>query len=130
MAVSRTLLEGALKNNVVEIKWVRRIPKTGHAVTRRALATNARSILNSDRGRKILRYVSPTQPNVLDTARLNLVTYWDLFRQDYRNISCESAAMSRIIPINTQEKIEEWWKVFDIFIRSMTPQQKKQFLDS
>jgi hypothetical protein len=130
MAVSRTLLEGALRTNVVEIKWVRRIPKSGHAHTRRALATNSRHILNSEKGYKILRYVPPTQRNPLDTPRLNLVTYWDIFRQDYRNISCESAIMSRVIPVNNQEKIEQWWQIFEIFLRSMTAEQKKQFIDS
>ena len=130
MAISRTLLESTLKSSVCEIKWVRRIPRTDYALSRRALATNSRLLLNTKRGASVFKYASPTQPNVLDTARLNLVTYYDLMRLEYRNVSCESAVLIKVFPLTDEKTLDKWWATFNRFIKGMSGDQKKQFMDS
>lgn len=130
MAVNRAQLENVLKSNIVEIKWVRRIPKDGHSVTRRALATNSYGFLNSEPGRTIYRFSPPTQANILNTSALNLVTYYDLFRMNYRNISCESAQILKIIPISTPDQQKEWWAFFAKYTQSMNTADRFQFINS
>lgn len=129
MAIIRSTFESILKNNIVEFKWVRRNHKTGAAITRRALGTNNHQVLNSEFGYKILNFRPPTQPNPIDTSAYNLVTYWDVFRQEYRNSACESLYMVKIIPVTNPTEINKWWIFFRDVIRDMTPQQKIQFMD-
>lgn len=130
MAVSRTTLEAQLKTNIVEIKWVRRIDVANRPVTRRALATNSRIILNTLPGKTLFRFTPPRQPNDLNTAQLNLVTYFDLFMLDYRNISCESATIKKIVPVATKEQQDEWWKFFDDNLKNMNVAQKLNFMNT
>ena len=130
MAIARSTFDSILKNNVVEFKWVRRIPKTGAALTRRALGTNNYNVLNSEFGYKVLNFRPPTQPNPIDQVTHNLVTYWDVFRQEYRNSACESLVMVRVIPVTNDQQINQWWIFFRDTIRDMTPQQKIQFMDT
>lgn len=129
MAIVRSTFDSILKNNIVEFKWVRRNPKTGAAITRRALGTNNYKVLNSEFGYKVLNFKPPTQPNVINQTAYNLVTYWDIFRQEYRNSACESLYMIKIIPITNDDEINKWWIFFRDTLRDMTPQQKIQFMD-
>lgn len=129
MAIFRSTFENIMRNNVVEFKWIRRIPKTGAAITRRALGTNNHTLLNSEFGFKVLNFKPPTQPNPINQTAHNLVTYWDIFRQEYRNSSCESLHMVNIIPVTNPDEINKWWIYFRDTIRDMTPDQKLQFMD-
>lgn len=129
MAISRSIFDGILKNNIVEFKWVRRNTKTGASITRRALGTNNYQVLNSEFGYKILKFKPPTQPNPINQQAHNLVTYWDMFRQEYRNSACESLVMVKIIPVTNEKQINKWWIYFRDVIRDMSPIQKIQFMD-
>jgi len=51
MKVSRGQLINILKNNVCEVKFARRVIKTGAPPTRRMLCTNSFTLLNSENGR-------------------------------------------------------------------------------
>lgn len=130
MAVNRQLFENITKENVAEIKWVRRLPERGNTLTRRALATNNFNVLNSEFGLKVLRFRRPTQPNPIDQKAHNLVTYWDIFRGAYRNSACESLIMVRIWPVANEKQINDWWIYFRDNIRDMSIQQKIEFMDS
>lgn len=129
MAINRDFFENITKNNVVEMKWVRRLPERGNTLTRRALATNSTAILNSEFGLKILRFKPPTQKNPINQKAHNLVTYWDLFRGAYRNSACESMVMVKIWPVTNEKQINDWWIYFRDYIKDMTPQEKIQFMD-
>lgn len=129
MAINRSLFHNVLQNNVVEFKWVRRIPKTGAAITRRALGTNSYKILNSEFGFKVLRFKPPTEPNPIDQLTHNLVTYWDVFRQEYRNSACESLYMIKLIPVTNDQEVNRFWMYFRDSIKNMTQQQKIEFMD-
>jgi len=130
MAIQRSLLHNILKNNVVEMKWVRRQKKTGYAETRRALATNSRLVLNSEFGYKVLHFRIPTMPNIIDQEAHNLVTYWDIFRQKYRNSACETLHLITIIPVSNAQEVNKFWVYFRDNIKDMTPQQKIEFFNS
>ena len=130
MAINRNFFDNVLKDNIVEVKWVRRLPKSGYALSRRALATNSVNLLNSELGVKILNFRPPTQLNPLNQSALNLVTYWDIFRQDYRNSSCESLQMIKIWPLTTPQEINRFWIYFRDVLRDMTPQQKIEFMNT
>jgi len=129
MAINRSLLDTSLKNSVIEMKWVRRVPKSGAMLTRRALATNSPAVLMSEFGVKVLNFRPPSAMNSLNQEAHNLVTYWDLFRQEYRNSACESLHMIRIFPVTNPTEINNFWVFFRDNIRDMTAQQKIEFMD-
>jgi len=126
----RRQLQGLMNLNVVEMVWTRRHLKDGYAPTRRALGTNNRTLLNSPAGRNILRFDRKGGFPPYDPADYNLVTYWDIFRQGYRNASCESLRVVKLIPLTSADEIRQWWGYFDLFIRRMNKAQRKAFMDN
>lgn len=129
MAINRDFLENITKNNVIEGKFIRRLPEKGNTLTRRILGTNSPLILNSEFGLKILKFRPPTQPNPVNGKLHNLTCTFDLFRGAYRNISCESLVLVKIWPVTNAKQVNDWWIYFRDNIRDMTAQQKIEFMD-
>ena len=125
MKVSRSSLDGILLNNVCEVRFVRRIPKGGVSPTRRMFCTKAHSLLASTNGRTTLNYKQPVRPPLINEAKENLITVWDIIMQDYRNINMNQCELIQQIPAN-----EEFWTFFNNNIYPMSPEQKSTFMNS
>jgi hypothetical protein len=125
MRVSRSALDGILKSNVCEVRFVRRIPKPGSSPTRRILCTKSHSLLTSTNGRVTLNYRQPTKPPLINEAAENVVTVWDILMQDYRNISMDQCELIQQIPAN-----EEFWEYFNESIYPMSVEQKINFMNT
>lgn len=124
MKVSRESLKNLLLNNVCEVKFLRRRPLIGKPLTRRMLCTLSYSLLNSDNGRLTLNFRPTYRPPRFNPAQKNLLTVWDIFMQDYRNINCDDVEIVAQIPAN-----EQFWKYFAERLQYLTPEQKVEFQD-
>lgn len=125
MKLSLTGLGQLCNDNLVELKFNRRLKFQGSPNTRRMLATLDSQLLNSTMGKEILNFKPPTQTASYNAASKNLLTVWDILFQDWRNIPVESAIVITAIPTKPQEK---FWEYFDSVIRKMTAQQKAHFM--
>ena len=125
MRVSRSALDSILKDNVCEVRFVRRRPKPGSPPTRRILCTKSYSLLTSTNGRVTLNYRPPTKPPQINEALENLITVWDVIMQDYRNINMDQCELIRQVPAN-----EEFWEYFNDSIYPMSGEQKLNFLNT
>lgn len=129
MKLTRGGLYALLKENVVELKFRRRNKKQGWSDNRRMLATTDTSLLNSAPGRIALHFKPPSQPPPFNPASHNLVTAWDLFWQEYRNISCESVEVITVIPIKSTDDKQNFWNYFNKYLESMSAGQKIGFMN-
>ena len=125
MIVQRATLDSILKNNVCEVRFVRRRPKPGSSPTRRILCTKSYSLLTSTNGRVTLNYRPPTNPPQINEAAENLITVWDIIMQDYRNINMDQCDLIQQIPAN-----EEFWTYFNDSVYPMSGEQKLNFLNT
>ena len=125
MRVSRSALDGILKSNVCEVRFVRRLPKPGASSTRRIFCTKSHSLLTSTNGKITLNYRSPVNPPQVNEALQNVLTVWDILMQDYRNISMDQCELINQIPAN-----EEFWEYFNKNIYPMSVEQKLNFMNT
>lgn len=125
MLISRTSLLAVLRNNVCEIKFIRRKPKLGRSPFRRMLCTNANNLLLSVDGRLTLNYSPAKGPPKYNHADQNVIVAWDVLMQDFRTINCLNVDLIRSVPSN-----DEFWNFFKREILPMTASQKVMFMDS
>ena len=125
MKVSREQLKTILLNNVCEIRFVRRRPLINAPPTRRMMATLSYTLLNSTNGRLTLNFRPTIRPPRFNPAQKNLLTVWDIFMQDYRNVNCDDVEIVATIPAN-----EKFWEYFAAKLQNMTPQQKLAYQNS
>lgn len=123
--MSVTELDSILLANVVDLRFVRKIPVKTKPVTRRMLCTKNSALLNSNNGLISLGYRSPVYAPKYNPTAEGLVITWDILMQDFRNIWAETATIIRIIP-----PTDEFWKYFNTELYIMTPAQKLQFMAS
>lgn len=125
MIVQKATLDSLLSNNVLEIRFPRRIAKPGLAATRRMLCTNSLDLLNSVNGRISLNYFAPKGPRKPYLGPDNLSVAWDIMMQNYRNINCNQVDVIQEIPAN-----EDFWVYFNENIYPLSQQQKFNFMNS
>lgn len=125
MIVSRSALDSILLNNVCEVRFVRRLPKSGQSSTRRMFCTKSHSLLSSTNGRTTLNYRPPRSAPLINEAAENVITVWDILRQDYRNISMDQCELIQQISAN-----DEFWPYFNDNIYPMSSKQKFTFMNS
>jgi len=125
MIVQKATLDSLLSNNVLEIRFPRRIARSGLAATRRMLCTNSLDLLNSVNGRISLNYFAPKGPRKPYLGPDNLSVAWDIMMQDYRNINCNQVDVIQEIPAN-----EDFWVYFNENIYPLSQQQKFNFMNS
>lgn len=125
MKASLPTLKSLLLNNVAEIKFLRRRPKSGSPPFRRMLCTNSLSLLNSTEGRLALNYKRAINMPKFDPSAKNLVITWDIFMQDYRCVNATACDIIQVIPAN-----KEFWKFFNEKLAGMKPNQKIDFMNS
>ena len=88
------------------------------------LCTNSRELLQSEPGRKALRFEQTWRLPKYNPAGKNLVLAWDIFKQDYRMINCDNVVVVSQIPAN-----EEFWNYFNNTLRKMSAEQKMTFFN-
>ncbi len=118
-------LNNLLANNVLDIRFVRRLPVRGKPPTRRMLCTKSSNILTSNNGLFKLGYRPPVQAPNYNPEAEGLVTVWDIFMQDFRNVPAETVSVLKTIPGN-----DEFWNYFNENLFNMSPQQKISFMMS
>ena len=116
-----------LRSHVCEIVFVRRRPERapGRPEIRRMICTNSQWLLTSDNGVKSLNYHPPKTARRLDQAKHDIVVVWDIFMQDYRNVSMDTCYLRQTIPDD-----DTFWKYYNDALYRMTPMQKMNFMDS
>ena len=119
-----------LQQNVVEAHFTRRHMKAGWAPTRRMLCTLDKHLLNSMAGRVALNFNNPVHPPAYSTQAYNLVTVYDLFWQDWRNVPAETLDVVSVIPSHTKPQQDAFWAYFSAFLAKLTPQDKESFMNT
>jgi hypothetical protein len=127
MRLGRDALALMLLQNVVELKFRRRINKPGFNDYRRMLCTNDRNLLLSKLGRQILNYDPPSGSLPYDPKVKNLVIAYDIFMQNFRAINCNDVEVVAIIKSSPDQK--EFWKYFNEKIYPMSADQKATFMN-
>ena len=117
-------------NFVVEVKVIRRNEKENTGPTRRFLCTNSRLLLNSPGGRSAFHFSPPTHPNILkNPAAYNLITVYDLLKQDYRNVNLDTDKVLAAIPVSNREDIAIFWEYFNSNIAKWSSSNKDMFMN-
>ena len=120
-------LEKLCKENVVELKFVRR-NKLRYPPTRRMLCTLDAKLLNSSDGKKILNFRPPRYAPIYNARSKGLLPVWDIIMQDYRNIPVESVEV--VVAISTKDTGQKkFWEYFNKVIGKMSVGQKAAFMD-
>lgn len=125
MAVSLQGLAKICSTNIVELKFTRR-NKMRIPPNRRMLCTLDPLLLNSEAGKKILNFRVPTNPPRYNAASKGLLTVWDIFMQDYRNIPVESIEIISAIPTRP---MASFLKFFNQKLSKMTSMEKLAFME-
>ena len=87
------------------------------------LCTNSGQLLNSTKGRAVLNYTPPKQPLKYNPDMKNLVITWDVFMQDYRNITVDRCELVSLMPAN-----DTFWDYFTTTVVEMTSQEQLEFM--
>lgn len=125
MAVSVQTLENLLLKNVLDIRFLRRIPVQNKPATRRILCTKSYDLLNSTNGRIVLNYRPPKNAKQFNESQANACVVWDIMMQDYRIVPVESAVILEEIPAD-----ESFWPYFNNKIYTLSTEQKVLFMES
>jgi len=125
MIVQRSTLENLLLNNVVDLRFSRRIILPGKSPTRRMICTKSYSLLQSTNGRIVLNYSPPKHNKQFNEAKNNALVVWDVLMQDYRIVSVDKVDVIKEIPAD-----ETFWNYFNTNIFPMSTEQKINFMDT
>jgi hypothetical protein len=105
------------------------------------LCTLCYPILNQRKSSNILNFRPPTNPPPYNAESKGLLTVWDIFMQDWRNVpvdACNIVKITEIIPYGYRSSFgakgsmaipEKKFMIFyNNFLKNMTPDQKKDFM--
>ena len=125
--MSHSGLKEVLQDSVVEVAFVRRIPKLGYTPSRRMLCTNSRMLLDNIESKIALRFRAPMGSLPYNADAKGLITVWDIMWADWRHISVESHDVISIMPVRTDEEILQFWAYFDQFLSKLDPQARANY---
>ena len=125
MIVSQQTLETLLLNNVLDLRFTRRVPVEGKPPTRRMICTKSYDLLNSTNGKIVLNYTPPKHGKQVNEAITNTCVVWDILMQNYRVVSADQVDVLREMPAN-----DEFWQTFNNEIYPMSTEQKINFMNS
>lgn len=125
MIVSQQTLETLLLNNVLDLRFTRRVPVEGKPPTRRMICTKSYDLLNSTNGKIVLNYTPPKHNKQVNEAITNTCVVWDVLMQNYRVVSADQVDVLREMPAN-----DEFWQTFNNEIYPMSTEQKINFMNS
>ena len=117
------------QTHVVECVAVRRIPKAGYAPTRRFLCTLSWPLLNSIPGKSVFHFRASGHQPPFDAKSYNLVTVFDLFRQEWRNVNLNQYKVLGGTPVRNQDEINKFWEFFNGFLIKMSSRDKINFMN-
>jgi hypothetical protein len=112
-------------NNVLDIRFIRRIPVPNKPATRRMLCTKSYDLLNSTNGRIVLNYRPPKTGKQFNESLKDACVVWDILMQDYRIIPANTATILEQIPAN-----KDFWTYFNNNIYNLSTEQKILFMES
>lgn len=123
----RTELQRLLQNNVCDILIVRRRPERaqGRPEMRQMLCTNSMELLRSENGLRTLNYHGSLEPKKIDEGFHNVVVTWDIFMQDYRNVSMNMCYLVQKMPAD-----DSFWQFFNEKIYPMSANEKMRYMDT
>lgn len=124
MRVNLAGLKSTLLTHVVDVRFVRKRPKSGAPSTRRMLCTNSSQLLNSTDGRVTLNYKPPRGVKGVREENSNIAVTWDILMQDYRCINAAQCDLVTSVPVN------EFWDYFNTHIGPMTPDEKVGYMNT
>jgi len=124
--IKRTELQRLLKSNICDLMIVRRRPERapGRPEIRQMLCTNSMEILRSENGLRTLNYRGSLEPKKVNERLHNLVVTWDIFMQDYRNVSMDMCYLVQQMPAD-----DTFWPFFNEKIYPMSPNEKLRYMD-
>ena len=125
MIVSQQTLETLLLNNVLDLRFTRRVPVEGKPPTRRMICTKSYDLLNSTNGKIVLNYTPPKHNKQVNEAITNTCVVWDVLMQNYRVVSADQVDVLREMPAN-----DEFCQTFNNEIYPMSTEQKINFMNS
>ena len=121
MSVSIGGLKSLCEKNVVELLFKKRT----NGLHRRMLATLDYSLLNSPEGMQIFNFKPPRYFPPFDASSKGLVTLFDIFMLNWRNVPASSVEIIMAIPTQPPDA---FWDYFDKFISKMSATQKASFM--
>lgn len=123
----RSELQSLLKNNICDLLIIRRRPERapGRPIVRQMLCTNSMEILRSENGLRVLNYRGSFEPKKVNERKHDLVVTWDIFMQDYRNVSMDMCYLVQKIPAD-----DNFWQFFNENIYPMSPNEKLRYMDN
>lgn len=124
--LNRAELQRLLQSNICDLLIVRRRPERapGRPELRQMLCTNSMEILRSENGMRVLNYRGSFNPKKVDERKHNLVVTWDIFMQDYRNVSMDMCYLVQKMPAN-----DDFWPFFNEKIFTMSANEKMRYMD-
>lgn len=117
--------QNLVQNNVLDIRFVRRRPRSTRPPTRRMLCTLNSDILLSVNGRSVLNYLPPSNNLPYTTDDKGLVLVWDILMQSFRMVSTESVSILETYPPD-----DTFWEYFNQNILPMDGKSKQGFMNS
>ena len=128
MRLGRTALNILLATNAAELRFRRRIIKSGFGDYRRMLCTNDQRLLQSAPAKRIFHYETPNNTLKYDPSSKNLIVTFDLFMQNFRMINCNDVEV--IAVIKTSPDPAPFWKYFYERLVDMSAGQKARFMNT
>lgn len=125
--IGRSRLDAKLLHNACEIIFMRRRPERapGRPLFRRMLCSKSMELLNSENGIRSLNFRLPQGPKQINESKHNIIVVWDIFMQDYRNVSMDVCFLVQEIPDD-----DTFWKYYNEVLYPMTGDQKQQYMDT
>ena len=124
MQTSLPSLKSLLRENVCEVKFIRRRPKAGKPSFRRMLCTLDENILNTTNGRLSLNYKPSYGVLPYKAEAKNQLPVWDIFMQGWRMVSMDNCDLVKTV------KQEDFWKYYNETLLTMSPEQKLTYMDT
>jgi len=118
-------LNNLLSNNVIDLKFIRRRPRSNVPATRRMLCTLDNTILNSVNGRTVLNYLPGQSTLPYNPNAKSLCLAWDIMMQGFRMIPSESVNI-----LNMYTGDDTFWEYFNNNVLPMGSEEKTQFMYS
>lgn len=115
--------------HVVEVVARRRRPVPNMSIMRGFLCTNSRPLLNSIPGKSALHFKAPKGRPAYNARSKNLITVWDLFRQDWRNINLDAYKVFPVMSVRNKEEIEYFWAYFAAVLAKLSSRDKIDFMN-
>jgi hypothetical protein len=131
-----------LQLHVAEVVFVRRRRAKDPSVTsrtRRMVCTLNFKILNSEFGKKNLKFKPARQNPEYSAASRGLITVWDIIMQNWREVDVQTAviiqkpiadAIALPMMVNNEEELVKFIDYYDKKIARMSVGEKRKFMDT